>query len=703
MLIKHGFTALALVTIWIAACLLAGCGGGGDGSVPAPAASDAAAVGADSPATAAAVVADEDGRARVLVGFRHAPGASDRQLIESVGGRVKASYRIIPALAANLPEKAVAALRRNPNVAYVEGDAKMQALEDDLPWGIDRVDAEVVWGGVQGATSLTAESVTGEGVKVAIIDSGIDAAHIDLAGNYAGGVNCITGGSAADDNGHGTHCAGTVAAMDNALGVIGVAPKVRLYAVKVLDSSGSGYYSDFIEGLQWAVDNGMQVASMSLGGTTDSISLRLACDAAYAGNVLVVAAAGNSGSGTDTVAYPAKYDSVIAVAATDSADNRAYFSSTGPSIELAAPGVGIVSTVPGGSWASKSGTSMACPHVTGVAALIIHGGVTAAASVRQVLQSTATDLGAAGRDPSFGFGLVNAAAAVQSGPVVIDEAPTVNLTAPAQGATVEGTVPLLAEASDDRGLTAVEFLVDGALVGTDGSGADGWSCAWDSTSVADGAHTVTAVAVDSAGQRATDSRGITVQNQPVVVDGPPTVNLTAPAQGATVEGTVPLLAEAADDRGLAAVEFFVDDALVGTDGSGADGWSCTWDSTSVADGAHTVTAVAVDSAGQRATDSHGITVQNLPPAPATGALNGKVTRDAKPPKAIGGAVLTAVNSATGETFTSTADAKGSYEMTGVPVGTYSVTASAPGYVSRTQTATIVAGGNLRLSFSLPPA
>jgi len=347
------------------------------------------------------------------------------------------------------------------------------------------------------------------------------------------------------------------------------------------------------------------VASMSLGGTTDSISLRLACDAAYAANVLVVAAAGNSGLGTDTVAYPAKYDSVIAVAATDSANNRASFSSTGPSIELAAPGVGIVSTVPGGSWASKSGTSMACPHVTGVAALIIHSGVTAVASVRQVLQSTATDLGAAGRDPSFGFGLVNAAAAVQSGPVVIDEPPTVNLTAPAQGATVEGTVALLAEASDDRGLTAVEFLVDGALVGTDGSGADGWSCAWDSTSVADGAHTVTAVAVDSAGQRATDSRGITVQNQPA--------------------------------------------------------------------------------------------------APATGALSGKVTRDAKPPKAIGGAVLTAVNSATGETFTGTADGKGSYEMTGVPVGTYSVTASAPGHVSQTQTATIVAGGNLRLSFSLPPA
>jgi hypothetical protein len=255
---------------------------------------------------------------------------------------------------------------------------------------------------------------------------------------------------------------------------------------------------------------------MSFGGATDSTSLKSACNAAYAKNVLLVAAAGNSGSGTDTVSYPAKYDSVIAVAATDSSNNRASFSSTGPSVELAAPGVAILSTVPGGSWQSWSGTSMACPHVSGVAALVIQSGIASAPAVRQQLQATATDLGSAGRDTSFGYGLINADKAVQSGPVPVDGPPSVSVTNPAEGATVSGSITLTATATDDNGVTKVEFFIGNALQGTGMNVGGSWSYSWDSTTVTDGSHVVKAVATDTAGQTASDTNSVTVRNSPGV-------------------------------------------------------------------------------------------------------------------------------------------------------------------------------------------
>jgi subtilisin/minor extracellular protease Epr len=160
----------------------------------------------------------------------------------------------------------------------------------------------------------------------------------------------------------------------------------------------------------------MQVASMSLGGPTSSTSLKNACDAAYNANVLLVAAAGNSGRANgrgNNVLYPANYSSVIAVAASDSSDRRASWSSTGPAVELTAPGVNITSDRLGGGLINNSGTSMACPHVSGAAALVIASGVSGAASARSRLVSTAKDLGASGRDPLYGYGLVDCQKAVQ--------------------------------------------------------------------------------------------------------------------------------------------------------------------------------------------------------------------------------------------------------------------------------------------------
>ncbi len=177
-----------------------------------------------------------------------------------------------------------------------------------------------------------------------------------------------------------------------------------------------------------------------------------------------------------------------------------------------------------------------------------------------------------------------------------DAAPAVTITEPAEGATVSGTVTIRASATDDRGVTQVAFREGAATIGTDTNGADGWSVAWNSTTVADGSHTLSAIATDTAGQTGSDTTTVAVDN----VDGPPNVAITSPVAGATVVGTATVQATAADDRGVAQVQFLVDGASIGTDANGANGWSVAWNSTTVADGSHTLSAIATDTGGNTA-------------------------------------------------------------------------------------------------------
>jgi subtilisin len=344
-----------------------------------------------------------DGLVKVLIGFKEKPGPPEQALVKGLGGKIKYTYNIIPAIAASVPEVAINALQKNPNVTNVELDSMVYALDTELDnsWGVKRIGAGIVHD----------SGNNGDGIKIAIIDTGIDEDHPDLDGNLVGGVNFVSKPSWRtpdpnkwdDDNGHGTHVAGIIAAEDNNIGVVGVAPGADLYALKVLDRTGSGYVSDVVMAIQWATVNEIQVINMSLGGAYD-IWLDGACLLAYVEGLILVAAAGNGGS----VIYPAAYDSVIAVSATNSADELAYFSSTGPEVELAAPGEDIYSTYKGGGYATLSGTSMASPHVAGVAALVIASGISDVMGVRTKLQETADDLGATGRDSKYGYGLVDA-------------------------------------------------------------------------------------------------------------------------------------------------------------------------------------------------------------------------------------------------------------------------------------------------------
>ncbi len=210
---------------------------------------------------------------------------------------------------------------------------------------------------------------------------------------------------------------------------------------------------------------------------------------------------------------------MIAVTATDAIDVRPCLSSHGPDAELAAPGVSIYSTYLGG-YATLSGTSMASPHVAGTAALVIAEGAQGPDNVRQILTSTALDLGLAGRDELYGYGLVDSAAAVAAvaGLPPVDSPPSVTLTNPLDGDSVFGTVTVTANASDDNGVTQVEFKVNNSPIGVDTDGGNGWSADWDTTEWPDGAHTVTAEATDTTNQIAADSVTVTVSN-PVLAQG----------------------------------------------------------------------------------------------------------------------------------------------------------------------------------------
>lgn len=333
-----------------------------------------------------------------LIGLKNPVSKQTNQIVSTLGGSVNHQFKHMNVLQVTLPEAAVAALEKNPLVEYVEEDIEYKIDAQSVPYGIPHIKADVAH----------SQSVTGSGVKVAVLDTGIDASHEDL--NVAGGASFVTDEPDAltDGNGHGTHVAGTIAALNNNVGVVGVSYDVDLYAVKVLSGAGSGTLSGIAQGIEWAIDNDMDVINMSLGGSTGSSTLKQASDNAYNSGIVVVAAAGNSGSFfglINTIGYPARYDSVIAVGAVDANNNRASFSSVGSQLEVMAPGVDINSTLPGNQYGALNGTSMASPHVAGAAALILakYPNMTNV-QVRQKLRDTATYLGSAF---NYGHGVIN--------------------------------------------------------------------------------------------------------------------------------------------------------------------------------------------------------------------------------------------------------------------------------------------------------
>jgi len=327
---------------------------------------------------------------RMIVMFREGAEPSDHL----DGDDVQMELDIINGAAIMATPSQVKAMKNNRNVVSITMDNPVEAADTAytrLPWGVNRIDADMVWGTEnEGAYS----GHTGKGIDVAVLDTGIDLDHPDLINNMGSGINYVQQVNPAgkvryydpnsfdDDNGHGTHCAGIIAGNEAVVGhgAIGVAREATLHPVKVLDSRGSGYTSWLVSGIEWCTTHDIEVISMSLSSSVSDPNVEAACYSAYnTYGITLVAASGNYGNGDlkfdDAKEYPASYDTVISVAATDHYDKIASFSTLNDKVDIAAPGKDIYSTYIGG-YATMSGTSMACPHVAGVIALMLQAGET---------------------------------------------------------------------------------------------------------------------------------------------------------------------------------------------------------------------------------------------------------------------------------------------------------------------------------------
>ncbi|PRZ16000.1 thermitase [Laceyella sediminis] len=303
-------------------------------------------------------------------------------------------------------EATIEKLKKDPNVEYAEPNYYLHASYtpndpyfSSRQYGPQKIQAPQAW-----------DIAEGSGAKIAIVDTGVQSNHPDLAGKVVGGWDFVDNDSTPQDgNGHGTHCAGIAAAVtNNSTGIAGTAPKASILAVRVLDNSGSGTWTAVANGITYAADQGAKVISLSLGGTVGNSGLQQAVDYAWSKGSVVVAAAGNAGNTAPN--YPAYYSNAIAVASTDQNDNKSSFSTYGSWVDVAAPGSSIYSTYPTSTYASLSGTSMATPHVAGVAGLLASQG-RSAANIRAAIENTADKI--SGTGTYWAKGRVNAYKAVQ--------------------------------------------------------------------------------------------------------------------------------------------------------------------------------------------------------------------------------------------------------------------------------------------------
>jgi Subtilase family/Bacterial Ig domain len=393
------------------------------------------------------------------------------------------------------------ALRRSGLFSAVERDyvAEVAEIPNDpyfsSQWGLPKIAAPLSWELSSGSPAA----------PVALLDTGVDASHPDLAGQLLPGYDFVNGDAdPSDDNGHGTRMAGIIAALrDNGEGISGVAPGTRILPVKVLGSDGTGLYSAVASGITYAVDHGARIVNLSLVGSAPSDLLQSAIDYATAHGVVTVAASGNSGSSDPT--YPAASNGVVAVGATNWQDERPAFSNYGDWVALSAPGEDVVTTSLGGTYASSTGTSPAAAFTSGAFALLLAAdpGLTRQEAINRMLAGAA-DLGSTGWDPYFGWGRVDSYAALVPGqvgsPGPDSKRPEVGITSPTKGSLVYGMVPVDLSVSDDQGIGRVELFVDNRLYATATSAPFGFVV--DATTFAPGKHKLRAYAYDLSGNSA---------------------------------------------------------------------------------------------------------------------------------------------------------------------------------------------------------
>lgn len=344
----------------------------------------------------------EERTERVLITFHD---MEKMGILQTENIQIHHVFENLSAVSATIPVSFKSTLEVNPHILQVDIDPIVKKSQQIEGWGYQTVRA----------SETKQYGLTGKGIKIGIIDTGIRTNHPDL--HIAGGVSFIEGSySYEDDEGHGTHVAGIIGALDNQFGIIGVAPEAEIYAIKSLNSVGLGRLSDVIAGVNWAIQNEIDIINLSLTSPKGHYMLEEVLKEAHNKGIMIIAASGNSspdsskGTGAVTdILYPAKYESVVAVGSIDREFNRSKFSYFGPSLDFVAPGEEIYSTFNTTDYVSLEGTSMAAPYVTGIAALYKQAYPTASDDdILKAMQENTYDLGVKGKDPDFGYGLIQA-------------------------------------------------------------------------------------------------------------------------------------------------------------------------------------------------------------------------------------------------------------------------------------------------------
>ena len=508
---------------------------------------------------------------------------------------------------------AVAALTANPHIksAHLDRIVHAGAIPNDPYYGaayhLPLIGAPAAW-----------NTTFGEGVTIAILDSGVDATHPDLQPNLIPGYSLVNGNADTSDVcGHGTAVAGTAAAaINNGVGVSGISghSKIMPLGVASYDATNGcyAYSSTIANAVTYAADHGARIANVSYGPLAGDSTVQNAGNYFQSKNGLLFLSAGNAG--TDLAVAPST--AFIVVSATDSTDTKTSWSSYGSAVSLAAPGAGIYTTSKGGSYQQWNGTSFSSPLAAGVAALMMSANPKLDnLTIQKILFSTAADLGAPGRDPYYGYGRVDAgkavAAAVAYAAPVDTTPPAVAITSPNASATVSGLVPVNVAASDNVGVTHVDLKVNNTIVASDTSAP--YEFSWNSNGVPNGMASLTAVAYDVAGNVAS-SQVIQVNVANVVTLPPPVkdtiapvVNITNPVSG-VISGTVTVKTSASDNSGASGITQVLSiDGVVKAQGVGAS-LSYRWASSLQPPGStHLISVTAQDKAGNVGTSS--VTVQ----------------------------------------------------------------------------------------------
>jgi subtilisin family serine protease len=544
------------------------------------------------------------------------PGLSEaelRKIVRAHGAKVR-KITSQGLYAVDLPpeasEKAVAALlSNNPHIKFVEVDGygSNDLVSNDpfmgSQWHLPKIGAPAAW-----------DSSQGNGVTIAILDSGVDPTHPDLKGRLVAGYNFVDGNTnTADVFGHGTKVAGAAAAsMNNAAGVASVAGLAKIMPIRVAYADGNVAWSNMAKGLTYAADRGVMIANMSFSGAAGSASVLSAAKYFKDKGGLVFVSAGNSNK---DLGYAAT-DTMVILAATTQSDTKASFSNFGDHVQLSAPGSGIYTTVNGGTYAAVSGTSFAAPITAGVAALVMAANPALTnAQVQTVLFNTAADLGTAGRDNYFGYGRVDAAAAVKLALAMKGtsttpgdtQAPTASIISPAPSSTVSGVVAVKMSASDNVAATKAELLVNGKVIATDTSAPFAFS--WDSKTVPNGMANLSVLAYDAAGNAGQSAAvAVNIANSAAADTIPPTTKISAPLDGATVSGAFWVVATGADNAGVEdlTMSLFINGVKVASSVDVSQ-LKYAWNTRAIATGSYTLKVETTDAAGNVASKSIRVT------------------------------------------------------------------------------------------------